>query len=62
MPTARRVQEGPQDVGWVQVGEGMSIGAEDVQPMPTLETPELSSREAVEEHRTDHAPYRSWFD
>ena len=62
MPTARRVQQGSCTMGWVQVGEEISIDAEDVQPIRTLKTPELPSREAVEEHRVDHCPYRSWCD
>ena len=46
-------------MGWVQVGEEISIDSEDVQPIRTLKTPELPSREAVEEHRMDHCPKRS---
>ena len=33
---------------------------EDVQPMRTLRTPDLPSREVIEEHRIDHYPYRTW--
>ena len=62
MPTARRVQEDSCSMGWVQVGEEISIDAEDVQPVRTLKTLELPSREALEEHRVDHSPYRSWCD
>ena len=32
----------------------ISIDAEDVQPICTLKTPKLPSREAVEEHRIDN--------
>ena len=35
---------------------------EDVQPMQSLSTPELPSRDAIEEHRIDHCPYRDWCD
>ena len=62
MPTARRFQEGFYNVGMVQVGEEISILAGDVQTIRTLKTPELPSREAVEEHRIHHRPYRSWCD
>ena len=62
MTTARRIQEGLYNVGWVQVGEEISIDAEDVQPIRKLKTPELPSREAVEEQRIDNCHYRSWCD
>ena len=62
MPTVRRVQEGSCSMGLVQVGEEISIDAEDVQPIRTLKTLELPLREAVEEHRVNHCPYRSWCD
>ena len=48
----------------VYVGEddAESIVAEDIQPVRTLKTFELPSREEVAEHRVDHCPYRSWCD
>ena len=44
-----------------EVGDG-TFDAEDVQPLKTLVTPELPSREVIEEHRIDHWPYRTWCD
>ena len=37
-----------------------TFDAEDVQPLQTLVTPELPSREEIEAHGIDHWPYRSW--
>ena len=38
----------------------VTIDEEDVQPMRSMKTPDLPPREAIEEHRIDHYPYRSW--
>ena len=50
--------------GEVNPAEGIeeAYDAEDVQPLRTLATPELPSREVIEAHRIDHWPYRSWRD
>ena len=37
-----------------------TFDSEDVQPLQKFSTPELPSRAAIEEHRIDHWPYRSW--
>ena len=42
------------------VADEVIIDEEDVQPMRSMKTPDLPSREAIEEHRIDHYPYRSW--
>ena len=41
---------------------GDTFDVEDCQPMKTLATPELPSREIIEAHRIDHWPPRSWCD
>ena len=49
------------DGGEIQAGEADdTYDVEDVQPLQTLTTPELPSREEIESHRVDHWPYRSW--
>ena len=52
------ISESPE----VLAGEVDAFDAEDVQPLETMITPELPSREAVKEHRFDICPYRSWCD
>ena len=39
-----------------------TFDVEDSQPLKTLTTPELPSREIIEAHRVDHWPPRSWCD
>ena len=50
------ISESPE----VLAGEVDAFDAEDVQPLETMITPELPSREQIEAHRVDHWPYRSW--
>ena len=42
--------------------DDVEFDAEDIQPVKSLNTPEMPSRAVVEEHRIDHWPYRSWCD
>ena len=49
------ISESPE----VLAGEVDAFDAEDVQPLETMITPELPSREHIEAHRVDHWPYRS---
>ena len=58
---------GGVDAGEVNVGEDAhevdeALEAEDVQPQQHYKSPELPSRQAVEEHRIDHWPPRTWCD
>ena len=50
------ISESPE----VLAGEVDAFDADDVQPLETMITPELPSREQIEAHRVDHWPYRSW--
>ena len=45
-----------------EVDEGgvESNNPEDAEPLQSFKTPDLPSREAIEQHRIDHWPYRCW--
>ena len=45
-----------------EVDENAEFDAEDIHPVKSLNTPDMPSRAAVEDHRVDHWPYRSWCD